>query len=782
MHIIDGMVKISVRDLVEFVLRRGSINTSIMSNNRAVLGTQAHKKLQQEAKGNYEAEVRMVYQKELEGIVYIVEGRADGIIKDLVTVIIDEIKTTETELANIDENYNYLHWAQAKCYAYFYAQKEDLDEIQVRLTYYHIETKEVKYLYHSYFYEELEGFFDQLLKKYDKWVRFYMAWTKKRNVSLKKLNFPFPTYREGQRALSACVYRAIRDKETLYVNAPTGIGKTLSTLFPALKAMGEGHNNKIFYLTAKTTTQKAAEEAIDRLYTKGVEVKIVTLTAKDKVCFMGERKCHPDFCTYADGHYDRVDDAVYELINEHNLFTRNDIEKAARKYNVCPFELSLDLAVWSDIVVCDYNYIFDPIAALKRFIDNKDFVLLIDEAHNLVDRAREMYSASFSKKQILNVKREMGKSYKDIHKDLSRLNNCFLDIKHSYIEEIGTYISKEAPKEVYKWLRKFMGTVDKHLHQAGKGELPASLLELYFESYRFSKIYELFDDKYVTYAESMGNEVKLRMYAIDPSELIRNTVQGFRSVIFFSATLMPIDYFKYMLGGEERKAVNFESPFKEEYALKLVAADVSTRYKDRQRSYEKICAYIKTFIRGKKGNYMIFFPSYKYMVEVYGLFKEQEKEAELYMQNNAMTEEEKEAFLNRFKEKNESTSISFCVLGGVFSEGIDLRGNQLIGVIVVGVGLPQLSLERDLIKNYFDDIGKDGYHYAYTYPGMNKVLQALGRLIRTESDKGAMLLIDDRFSSIFYRQLFPTAYNNRSYITYAQLEYKLKDFWEKIDK
>lgn len=777
MRIIDGLVKISVRDLVEFVLRRGSINTSVMSSNRAVIGTMAHKKLQQEAKGNYEAEVRMVYEEELDGTVYVVEGRADGIIKDLLTVTIDEIKTTETDLEIIDENYNYLHWAQAKCYAYFYAKKENLEEIQVRLTYYHIETKEIKYLYRSFFFEELERFFNELLKSYDKWIKFYMAWTEKRDASLRRLEFPFSKYREGQRPLAGSVYRAIREEEVLYINAPTGIGKTMSTLFPALKAMGEGYNSKIFYLTAKTITRKVVEEAADMLYEKGAKIKIVTLTAKDKICLIEERKCHPDFCSYANGHYDRVDDAVYKLINEQDLFTRDVIEAAAKKYNVCPFELALDLATWADVVICDYNYIFDPIAALKRFIDNKDFVLLIDEAHNLVDRAREMYSASFSKKQILAVKREMGKAYKDISKPLAKLNEYLLEIKQGYIEEMGTYITKEAPKEFYKWLRRFMGAADKHLQQIGKGNLPASLLDLYFEAYVFSKIYELFDDHYMTYAENIGSEVKLRMYAIDPSAVIKSIVDGFRSVIFFSATLLPIDYFKYMLGGEEEKAINFESPFKEENALKLVASDVSTRYRDREQSYEKICKYIKAFTNSKIGNYMVFFPSYKYMLEVYECFKE-ETEIEVYIQSSNMTEEEKEAFLERFKEKKERSSISFCVLGGVFSEGIDLRGEQLIGVIVVGVGLPQLSLERDLIKGYFDDIGKDGYHYAYTYPGMNKVLQALGRLIRTEEDKGVMLLIDDRFGNLFYRQLFPASYRNRIYITGEEIESVVKEFWE----
>ena len=861
MRITEGLVKISVRELVEFVLRQGSIRNNVMSSNRAVIGTMAHKKIQNSMEPNYEAEVKLVHECQIEDITFVIEGRADGIIRDLVSVTIDEIKTTATPLEVIDENFNHLHWAQAKCYAYFYAKDKGLTEMQVRLTYYNIETKEIKHLQRGFFFEELEQFFKSVIHKYYKWIRFYMDWTKKRDGSLQQLAFPFPSYRKGQREVAASVYRTIKNgtimssgikSNKLFINAPTGIGKTISTLFPALKAMGEGSGSKIFYLTAKTITRTVAEEGVIKLQKNGAQLKSVTLTAKDKICFCDKRQCHPDFCQWADGHYDRVEDAVYEMITKENLFTRELIEQYAREYRVCPFELTLDLSVWADVVICDYNYIFDPNVGLKRFIDNSDFILLVDEAHNLVDRAREMYSAGLSKKQVLAVKRLLGKEHSAITKELTKINEWMLELRRSYIDELGVYISKEAPKTLYTLLRKLLNACDKKLVHKGN-DLPNELLDLYFEAYNFNRCYEMFDEHYICYAEQIGSEVYIKQFCMDPSVAISEITQTCKSAIFFSATLLPIDYFKDMLGGKEEIAINFDSPFEERHALRMVAMDVSTRYKDRVASLDKICAYIEEMMRSKKGHYMVFFPSYKYMLDTYEHFLyrntlsvkavlnetmttetdhtnamhtnevlnykilestmdkgRQEKnvleikakdisgpiveddkqsmeevmpkrnkmesvigedsdqndtviknvadyEFTLYKQGTSMTEEERETFLKHFEDTTQAT-LSFCVLGGIFSEGIDLTGESLIGVAVVGVGIPQIGLERDLIKGYFDEANKDGYHYAYTYPGINKVLQAVGRLIRTEEDKGVILLIDDRYRTPLYQGMLPHTY------------------------
>lgn len=801
MRINDGLVNISVRELVEFVLRSGSIFASFVSRARAVEGTMAHKKIQSTMDVNYEKEVKLVHECEVSGIAFVIEGRADGIIRDLIAVTIDEIKSTRTSLDVIDEDYNPLHWAQAKCYAYFYATQNHLKDMNVRLTYYNLDTKEIKHLVKVYTYEELEVFFSTLIEKYALWIRFYMDWSKERTSYLKALKFPFDAYRIGQRELAVNVYKSITNGSKLYVNAPTGIGKTISTLFPALKAMGEGHVGKIFYLTAKTITRTVAEKSIQMIYDQGTRVKAITLTAKDKICFLEERNCHPDFCPYADGHFDRVDEAVYDAITHTDLFTRQVIEDYAKKYRVCPFELALDLAVYADVVICDYNYIFDPTVALKRFLDQKDFVILVDEAHNLVDRAREMYSESISKAQLLSVKRSISKQYPTIAKEINKLNEYLISIRKDYIDLTGSMISKEAPTKFNRMIRSFINECDKKLQKGAMHKLPQDLLELYFRGYNFNKICELFDERYITYGDQVEGDLILKLFCIDPSYLIDNMISTCKSIIFFSATLMPIDYYKYMLGGTDERAIALRSPFDTKRALKLIATDVSTRYQHRQSSYKKICEYMIKVSKQKVGNYIVFFPSYKYMKDVYNyyeLYKEESKAQQrsinsvdiddnayelptIHVQDTNMDEASREDFLNKFHPHPTQTHIGFCVLGGIFSEGIDLTEDRLIGVIVVGVGLPQIGLERDLIKYHFEERDKEGYHYAYTYPGMNKVLQAVGRLIRTKKDKGVILMIDDRLNTPLYNGLMPLEYKDRKCTTLKQVEKDISAFWKEVE-
>lgn len=801
MRINDGLVNISVRELVEFVLRSGSIFASFVSRARAVEGTMAHKKIQSTMDVNYEKEVKLVHECEVSGIAFVIEGRADGIIRDLIAVTIDEIKSTRTSLDVIDEDYNPLHWAQAKCYAYFYATQNHLKDMNVRLTYYNLDTKEIKHLVKVYTYEELEVFFSTLIEKYALWIRFYMDWSKERTSYLKALKFPFDAYRIGQRELAVNVYKSITNGSKLYVNAPTGIGKTISTLFPALKAMGEGHVGKIFYLTAKTITRTVAEKSIQMIYDQGTRVKAITLTAKDKICFLEERNCHPDFCPYADGHFDRVDEAVYDAITHTDLFTRQVIEDYAKKYRVCPFELALDLAVYADVVICDYNYIFDPTVALKRFLDQKDFVILVDEAHNLVDRAREMYSESISKAQLLSVKRSISKQYPTIAKEINKLNEYLISIRKDYIDLTGSMISKEAPTKFNRMIRSFINECDKKLQKGAMHKLPQDLLELYFRGYNFNKICELFDERYITYGDQVEGDLILKLFCIDPSYLIDNMISTCKSIIFFSATLMPIDYYKYMLGGTDERAIALRSPFDTKRALKLIATDVSTRYQHRQSSYKKICEYMIKVSKQKVGNYIVFFPSYKYMKDVYNyyeLYKEESKGQQhsinsvdiddntyelptIHVQDTNMDEASREDFLNKFHPHPTQTHIGFCVLGGIFSEGIDLTEDRLIGVIVVGVGLPQIGLERDLIKYHFEERDKEGYHYAYTYPGMNKVLQAVGRLIRTKKDKGVILMIDDRLNTPLYNGLMPLEYKDRKCTTLKQVEKDISAFWKEVE-
>ncbi len=760
-RICNNTVSISVRDLIEFVLKRGNLDSSsVISSSRAVLGTRAHKKIQKSMGDNYTSEVILKHTCVYDDISFVIEGRADGIIENIDLFIIDEIKSTTISLDLIEEDYNPLHLAQVKCYAFIYACDKNLNHIGAQLTYYNLDTKETKRFLKIYDYAELQTFFEDLTDQYIIWIRFYMNWCILRDGSLKLLVFPFEKYREGQRELAVHVYKSIVNSSKLFVNAPTGIGKTISTLFPSLKAMGEGQVSKIFYITAKTITRSVAENALNSIQLSGTRVKCITLTAKDKICFCETTHCTPSHCMYAKGHFDRVNAAIWDAVNSTDLFTKDIIEGFARKHLVCPFELSLDLALWVDIIICDYNYIFDPTVALKRFLDARDYVLLIDEAHNLVDRARDMFSASLSKKNILATKKALPKSYSSIKSALTKINSFLLDIKKDCFELGLPFIKKEAPSDIYPLLRQFINACDKKFQKASRSSLEGSLIDLYFEVYSFLKLFELYDDKYITYAHDENRDIVLKLFCIDPSFLLGETMAKFKSVILFSATFLPIDYYKYLLCGEDDMAIRLSSPFDPSKVQRLIATDISTRYQDRTHSYPHICDYIKQVVDNRAGNYFVFFPSYKYLMDVYNYFiAKYDSSYSLYVQSSHMNDVEREDFLAQFKENPTHTHIGFCVLGGIYSEGIDLKYDRLIGVIIVGVGLPQLCLERTLIENHFNENGKNGYHYAYTYPGINKVFQASGRLIRTEEDSGVILLIDDRFNNALYRSLFPNEWH-----------------------
>ncbi|WP_027624308.1 ATP-dependent DNA helicase [Clostridium lundense] len=777
----NNEIRISVRNLVEFILRSGDLSSTFIGSGRAVDGTRIHQKIQRNKGDNYLPEVSLKRTIEYKGMFITVEGRADGIIKEEDIVIIDEIKSTTKDLDEIDEDYNPLHFAQAKCYAYIYAKENFIDNIEVQLTYCQVDTGKIKYILKQYSLTELEDFFYSLIEKYFIWADYTRKWVEKRDKSIKSLNFPFSNYRPGQRELAVAVYRTISQNKNIFLQAPTGIGKTISTIFPGIKAMGEGLISKIFYLTAKTITSSVAVEAFNKMENNGLQMKVVTITAKDKVCFKDKANCNGDQCEFAKGHFDRVNKCIMEILKKENLINRTVIENYAKEYTVCPFELSLDLTLWADCVICDYNYVFDPRVYLKRFFDagKEDFLFLIDESHNLVDRGRDMFSAELKKEDFLQGKKLTKDSSPKLYKILNKLNSYMLDMSKNCNEE-GFYMQKEEPLDIYSFLRNFIKEGEEWLKGNEKGEGYEELLQLYFDVLAFLRISELYSESYVTYVQKQGKDAIIKLFCLDPSELLREGIKRGKSAVFFSATLTPIKYFKYILGGEEDDySMRFPSPFSVQNRALMIASNISTRYRNRENSIYKIVEYIKAFICSKKGNYLVFFPSYKYMDMVWKAFEDQCKNIKVIIQGSSMNEQEREEFLNNFDENGEKTLLAFSVLGGIFSEGIDLKGERLSGAIIVGVGLPQICFERDIIMNYFNEKNNNGYEYAYMYPGMNKVLQAAGRVIRSENDKGAILLIDDRFTSKSYLRLFPKEWMKNIIIRDScQMERVLKEFWE----
>lgn len=746
-------VKISVRSLVEYVFRSGSIDSGFHTSSTLTEGTKAHQKVQKTYSDTDQKEVYVQAKISYENIVFVIDGRCDGLLFGEEGITVDEIKSTTKDLSLVTEDSYPVHWAQAKCYAYMYAKEHGLTEMNVQLTYVHVETEEKKQFRKTETFKELEEFVFDVVKGYAPYALLRLQLQEQRNKSIKELSFPFEKYREGQRKLAGAVYKTIADEKDIFAKAPTGIGKTISTIFPSVKAMGEGLLQRMFYLTAKTITRTTAEEAFSLMQEKGLCMNTVTITAKDKVCFKDETRCQKDYCEFANGYYDRINEAILDVLSYETDITRSVIERYARKHTVCPFEFSLDLAYAADAVICDYNYIFDPRVSLKRFFEEqkRQTVLLVDEAHNLVDRAREMFSAGLQKSSFLQLKREF-KEHKDgIYKAAGKVNDYFISLRKQCGEQ-KQMVRKELPEEVVELLEAFILEAEKELVTESTNQL---LLDTYFSCQSFVRIASFYDERYITYIECEKSEVHLKLFCLDPSHLLHQTGKGYCSKIYFSATLTPLHYYRDMLGGgEEDYAIAIPSPFSKE-RLEVFIQPLSTRYRDRERTKHSIADTLQKAIQKRPGNYLIFFPSYQYLKDVYELFISQNPDIRTIVQNTGMSEEEREVFLNSFQAESGEKLIGFAVMGGIFSEGIDLKGDRLNGVVVIGVGLPQLCLERNIIKEYFDGIGKNGYDYAYVFPGINKVLQAGGRLIRSEEDSGTIVLVDDRFLQQKYQRLLP---------------------------
>ena len=752
----NKIIKISIRNLVEFIMRHGSIDNRYTSSIKAIEGIRGHQRVQKSYGDNYTAEVPLKYTLTYEDLEIMVEGRADGILIEDEKTIIDEIKTTTKDLLLIDENTNPLHWAQAKCYGYIYSMQNELDNIDIQITYYNIDTKSTRILRQSYTLKELEEFFFWLIDEYKSWAQLESDWVNKRNESIKKLKFPFENYRPGQRELAVRVYKSITDSKKCFAQAPTGTGKTISTLFPAIKAMGEDKTSKIFYLTAKTITREVAQNTISLMRKKDLNLKAVTITAKEKICKMEEVNCNPEYCPYANGYFDRINNSLKDILAKYNDYSKENIERISEEYMLCPFELSLDLTNLSDVIICDYNYVFDPRVYLKRFFDTKttDYTFLIDEAHNLVDRAREMYSATLNEEKFIKVKKLISKKDKRITKVIKEIQSYFED----KLEDLTTLdendlVESEAPLELCEILSSFIKFVDEHL--ARTNEENEELMDLYFDVYSFLSISDFYDKNYTTIYTKTFNGMTIKIYCVNPQKVIEEKMKKAKSNIIFSATLIPMDYFMKMYSyDEEDFIINLKSPFDVKNRLLMIGDNVATTYNKRFETSEDIASYIANCVQAKKGNYMVFFPSYKYMELVFDEMKENYPNINISIQESNMSEEEKEEFLSMFDEDNKETHVGFCVLGGHFSEGIDLTNDKLIGVIIVGVGMPQIGIERDIIKDHMKDSNK-GFDYAYVYPGMIKVLQAAGRCIRTDDDKGVILLLDNRYSQRRYQSLFP---------------------------
>ena len=947
-----------------------------------------------------------------------VEGRADGVYmgpipgdakgaKDVYDyspcLTVDEIKTTYRRITRIRKP-EPVHLAQAKCYAYMLLRQNKLKRINVRMTYCNLYSGEIRYFYYNETEEGLRRWFVSLMEEYRRWAEYLFTWQVLRTDSIRRLDFPFP-YREGQKQLAGGVYRTIERGKKLFLEAPTGAGKTITTLFPAIKAMGMGMTERIFYLTAKTITRTATEDTAELLRKNGLLLKSVTITAKAKICILDKPECNPDACPVARGHYDRINTALYDLLTHADDFSRETIELYAGLHKVCPFELSLDLTYFADLIIGDYNYVFDPHAYLRRFFGDGSqkgsHVFLVDEAHNLLERGRQMYSASVSLAETKQARREAEGLFQAVSakllllerelKKLRERTGAFRVLEDAEGVSAAVIQAAVAFEQAFSELRiaDQTGTWRQDpLHRAKKRAQDA-LLPFYFALNHFLYIPEKLDDHYVVYAEegedtleeagvpllpmkeelpaamsyALGKRGRkgpedaffVKLFCVDPSENLKECMERGRASVLFSATFLPIQYYKALLGGtEEDYEMYARSVFDPRKRGLFIVNDLTSRYSHRSRAnYERIAMAIHSIIQNRHGNYMLFFPSFAFMRETavcYALLYCTKEEAEsvlhallpgpkekkdpwetdgersrhigeqyrkkketgrqqkddgqldlfqvfgngddweeaeeyalerflpdaplilweevfsdsgsefaeielpepekagesadaalpaeylpaeiplpapvpageareplpeagalstataqsfaeearriaeeipgakpgpidaqttLLFQRTGMTEEEREAFLDAFRSADDEHSVlGFCVLGGIFSEGIDLREDALIGVVIVGTGIPSPTREREIVKDYFSDREKNGFDYAYRYPGMNKVLQAAGRVIRTANDVGIVALVDERFEMRSNQALFPAEWDNAESVSSLEVSRRVERFWD----
>ena len=782
-------VRISVRNLVEFILRSGDLdNSSGTSGDKEAMlkGGRLHRKIQRSMKGDYQAEVSLKKESEYDDVVIQVEGRADGIFTEDGAVYIDEIKGTYGNVQAMDMPIP-VHRAQAMCYGLIWGEKEGISEIHIQMTYAHLETEETRRFREDFSIEELKGWYQKLLDAYHKWIAYSLNWKKERNASMKDLQFPFP-YREGQRDIVSGVYHTVSSGKTLFVQAPTGVGKTMSAIFPSVRAIGEGKGETLFYLTAKTITGTVAQEAFHILREKGLKFKVTAITAKEKLCFQDTPECTPEKCPYAKGHFDRVNDAVYELWTTEEVYSREVIRAHAEKWQVCPFEMCLDLSIWVDGIICDYNYVFDPNVHLKRFFGENisgDHIFLIDEAHNLVERGREMYSAGISRQSLVALRKKIRKRFSKLARTLDKANRQMMELEENLAETGKGYQVLSNPGVLPITFLTISGELEEILEEKElEEELRREILEFYFIVRDFLNVSELVDENYVVYTENSAEEgFRLRLFCVNPAENLGEYLKKGKSAIFFSATMFPMLYYRELLTTDrDAYGIYVQSPFPKENRRILIGSDVSSRYTRRNRAeYQKIAGYIARCVWQRQGNYMAFFPSYRLMEDVLQVYEEEFSVdwVRCVCQTPDMTEQEREGFLEEFQER-EGTLVGFCVLGGIFSEGVDLTGESLIGAVIVGTGLPQIGSQREILKEYYDKKNHCGFDYAYRYPGMNKVLQAAGRVIRTKEDKGVILLLDDRFWDRDYQEIFPREWQDRTGCRLDTVEGAVETFWKRF--
>ncbi|MGB2908861.1 MAG: ATP-dependent DNA helicase [Candidatus Aminicenantaceae bacterium] len=774
-------IRISVRALVEHHLLRGDLSAGFdrLARPNNMAGIRGHQKIQRSRPSSYSHEVAVAYTAESGPYTLEIQGRIDGVYEQKGHVVVEEIKTTQRDLDSfIDQNQG-LHWAQVRVYAALFASKQEEDELRLQLTYWQVESNEIRTFFRDERAEDLFAFLHGLIKRHLEWVEKIDTCRERRDLSIRESEFPYATLRDGQACMMEQVSDTIAEQGQTLIQAPTGTGKTVAALFPALKALAQDRIELIFYLTARTTGRAIAEKTLEEMRSAGLRIKSLTITAKEKACFNPEKNCNGEECPYARGYYDRMPVAREALFTQ-DVFTREGIAELAAEFRICPFELSLDLALWMDVIICDYNYAFDPRVYLRRFFldPTANCAFLVDEAHNLVDRAREMFSAEVRKARYLELRRLLKDKSSEIYKLAGKINAKLLEKKQEMQPEL-MHREKERPDELLPLLRRFCIALERGYGQPRFAALRPVLQEHYFEALWFQRVAELFDETYITYTQTQDRDLRIRLFCVDPSVQLRAAFARSCSAVLYSATLTPMPYFARILGLlEETSRCVLPSPFPPDNLMIVANSTVSTYYRHRSSTRAALTRAIGALTESKAGNFMVFFPSYAYMQMVHPLYVQAFPHHEVLLQRPGMSEDARSEFLSCFARENSRTLVGFAVMGGIFGEGIDLMGDRLSGAAIVGVGLPGITPEREIIREHFDQDDTAGFHFAYLYPGMIRVLQAAGRVIRSENDQGAVLLIDPRYSRPQYYELFPAEWQVFPLRDPDETVRHLRSFWQ----
>lgn len=776
---------IGVKELIDTLYHQENLGAGAPSAQRAMEGMQGHRLIRDRRPAEYRSETPIEFNYDWEDYRLTIRGRIDGLMETATELEVEEIKTTYSPLNELTLTDYPSHSIQLQLYLYFLQVQHPEKTVSGKLTYLNLDDLAEKSF--RLYPKEAEGavLLSNLAVSYLSGIKDRDLWRQQRNHSLENWAFPFPELRSGQSELIETVNQALESETTLFLEAATGIGKTIGVLYPALKRLVTSNRyDQIFLLTAKTAGKEIVKKTLIQAKNQGIRLRTVFIEAKERVCLHPGTECQPESCPCALGYYVRIKQVLPIILTE-ELILPEQVANYAAAHELCPFELSLDLALFADLIVCDYNYVFDPSVYLKRFFlhsGRQDFLFLVDEAHNLVQRGREMYSAKLTEDQLEQLRLQLSGLAPRAVAIIGQLTDFFTQWRQQLTEDNrqGMLLS-HLPELFEPTLAKLTTLLERWLSQSTASGLTKSVRDSYFELLRVLRTISLLRPEYALYILLEKDNLVLRLFCRNPAPLLRQRLKHARSTVFFSATLSPPKYFQTLLAGDaEALSLQLTSPFPQENRLYLHVPGIDTRYRQREASAGRIAQIAVDLATARKGNYLVFFPSYTYLNKVRPLIQQLAVgKCDVVAQFPAMNERQKHAFLERVTATDgRHSNLGLAVLGGLFGEGIDLPGEALVGVMLVGPGLPAISAEQELIQAWFQEQENAGFLYAYVIPGLIRVIQSAGRVFRGPDDRGVVLMVDDRFLQEEYQALLPPDWF-LACRPFSQADYRetLAEFW-----